>query len=80
MPTEPKRGRLSTAQAAHIARRFCRPAAKPTFNWSDVDTNGIGAGTNSLGLSSVSIPDPPDNAADTAIYRAGFTPTNDKNG
>ena len=38
---EPKRARLSAAQAAQIARPFCRPAAKPTFNRSHVDMNDI---------------------------------------
>ena len=31
-------------------------------------------------MSGVSIHDQPDNTADTAIYRAGFNPTTDKNG
>ena len=36
--------------------------------------NGIGAGTNSLGPSRVSIHDRPDNTADAAIYRAQGSP------
>ena len=75
-----------SSQAAHIARRFWRPAAKPTFNQSHVDQShvdmkGIGAGANSPGPSGVSTHDRPDYAADTDhIPCAGFTPTSDKNG